>query len=628
MSLLLEYIFKLSASLSVVGLFYHFILRKHTFYNWNRWYLLGYSGLAFFIPFINVSKTIQDHELGESRLVTFVPAVTHLTSSVEIPAQNFSNTSFLTTEEWILVLIALGTAIMLIRFCFHFISYYKIKKSALLVSDNDVKIYHLDKNMVPFSFGNAIFINPDLHNENELKDIILHEFIHVKQRHTVDIIFGELLCILNWYNPVVWLIRFSIRQNLEYIADRQVLENGVNLKKYQYLLLKVVGVPEFRIANQFNFSSLKQRIIMMNKVKTSRVHLIRFLFILPLLMVLILACRNEIEDLTKDSNAYETGQNGSPSFSGYIVNGATGKPIEDFPLKLEINGKEVKTIKTDQKGFYFWEDEKWWERNSLTHYNLGYDGDKYKRFIMGSILADNRKNEGHSCIVFVSEKSDKNVRTDMYYVNHDKFYKSGYHRKDAISEFLSGKKDEFTEEYNLIASFRKVYDKPVNIITKFENGYFNQERQLVGYDSFTQFYLDGEKVDYQDINKSFKDREVTVLQVNQDPNHRFLNKEMFYLTYPTYKKAPPVYLLRNNIERVSVDKFDLSLLKDEAYFLDGFRQVYGIGSNMIPLKNEIKSVILFKGNLAKYYDQKLEKVWWIETRPESEVYERPDLAIK
>ena len=180
MSLLLVYIFKLSASLSVVGLFYHFILRKHTFYNWNRWYLLGYSGLAFFIPFINVSKTIQDYELGESRLITFVPAVTHLTSSVEIPAQNFSNTSFLTTEEWILVLIALGTAIMLIRFCFHFISYYKIKKSALLVSDNDVKIYHLDKNMVPFSFGNAIFINPDLHTENELKDIILHEFIHVK----------------------------------------------------------------------------------------------------------------------------------------------------------------------------------------------------------------------------------------------------------------------------------------------------------------------------------------------------------------------------------------------------------------------------------------------------------------
>jgi hypothetical protein len=67
-------------------------------------------------------------------------------------------------------------------------------------------------------------------------------------------------------------------------------------------------------------------------------------------------------------------------------------------------------------------------------------------------------------------------------------------------------------------------------------------------------------------------------------------------------------------------------LEKDGYFLDGFRQVYGIGSNLKPLKSEIKRVFLFKGNLARYYDPNLDKIWWIETRPEQEIYQRPALA--
>jgi TonB-dependent SusC/RagA subfamily outer membrane receptor len=98
--------------------------------------------------------------------------------------------------------------------------------------------------------------------------------------------------MLNWYNPFVWLIRRSIRQNLEFIADHQVLEAGLDRKQYQYLLLKVVGAPAFAIANQFNFSSLKKRIAMMNKMRSAKVHLIKFMFVLPLLTILLLAFRN------------------------------------------------------------------------------------------------------------------------------------------------------------------------------------------------------------------------------------------------------------------------------------------------------------------------------------------------
>ena len=74
--------------------------------------------------------------------------------------------------------------------------------------------------------------------------------------------------------------------------------------------------------------------------------------------------------------------------------------------------------------------------------------------------------------------------------------------------------------------------------------------------------------------------------------------------------------------------FDPARLNDEPYLLDGFRQVYGASSNLIPQKQDVKRVMLLKGALAKYYDPSLNEIWWIETRPVNEVFERPDFASK
>src|SRR5690606_28434163 len=116
-------------------------------------------------------------------------------------------------------------------------SFRKMRKKAGFVSNNGVSLYQVEEDIIPFSFGNSIFINRNLHTEAELQEIIRHEFVHVKQRHSVDIIWGELVCLLNWYNPFAWLSKGAIRQNLEFIADDKVIETGVCKKEYQYLLL-------------------------------------------------------------------------------------------------------------------------------------------------------------------------------------------------------------------------------------------------------------------------------------------------------------------------------------------------------------------------------------------------------
>lgn len=284
-----EYLLKLSLSLSLVYLFYITVLRRLTFYNWNRWYLIGYSILAFFIPFINISPVLQKGAWDQNQVIQLIPFY-DFSNRVAVQDAGFSWWSYL------LLGTVAGILLMGIRFVVRYISYYRIRRSAELLVDAGVKVYHVDKSIIPFSFGNAIFINRQLHEEEDLRQIIHHEFIHVKQKHTVDIMWAELLCMLNWYNPFAWLIRKAVRQNLEFIADHKVLENGIDKKHYQYLLLKVTGAAHFSITQQFNFSSLKKRIIMMNRSRSAKIQLTRFMFLFPLLSILLLAFRSNVID--------------------------------------------------------------------------------------------------------------------------------------------------------------------------------------------------------------------------------------------------------------------------------------------------------------------------------------------
>lgn len=299
---ILQYLLKWSIALAVVFLFYRIALRPLTFYQWNRRYLILYSLVAFLIPFINLNAYVQPQKLQDIALVQYIPTIS-IDAGVAPAVIGQTSTNPLSVVG--LVLLA-GSLILLARLVVQWYSLHRIRRHAVRLYHPEATVYHVDENVIPFSFGNAIYVNTSLHTEKELNDIILHEFVHVRQKHSVDIIWGELLCILNWYNPFAWLIRQAIRQNLEFIADQAVLQHGLDKKTYQYHLLKVIGSPQYSIANNFNFSSLKKRIAMMNRLKSAKLHLVKFLFVLPLLAILLVAFRNNegwyqeiISDTTK-----------------------------------------------------------------------------------------------------------------------------------------------------------------------------------------------------------------------------------------------------------------------------------------------------------------------------------------
>lgn len=339
MTFFFQYLLRLSLSFAVMYLFYAIALRRLTFYNYNRWYLLSYSMLCFIIPLVHISSGQPSVfrsavTITNNPVVRMIPSITFTAPS---PAETFHIWSI---YQIILFLFFAGVLLMLIRILFQLLSYKRLTRNAEIISDDGtIKLYQIDKEIVPFSFGNSIFINRDMHDGTSLKEILQHEFVHVKQKHTLDILWCEMLCIFNWYNPFVWLIRKAIRENLEFIADDKVVQTGISKQRYQYLLLRVMGNNNFSITNKFNFSSLKKRITMMNKIKTAKIHLLRFLFLIPLLGALLVSFRDVIKEKSKDII----------TISGIVVDGYSLQPVVNVLVEDSIDG--VKTI-TDKNGFY------------------------------------------------------------------------------------------------------------------------------------------------------------------------------------------------------------------------------------------------------------------------------------
>jgi beta-lactamase regulating signal transducer with metallopeptidase domain len=644
MSAFPDYLLKLSVSLGVIAVFYHLVLRKLTFYDANRYYLRWYSMLCLSIPFININHFVSPEPTPTRVFVQSVPAISRIAAPEPATYQPLApiEPAAISTAEWVLLIWWIGVVIMSARLITNIRSYLRIRSQSHLVSDDDgIKIYHFDLEMSPFSFGKSIFYNPHLHEPDELQDMILHEYIHAQQWHSLDVIWSEILCIINWFNPFAWLIRSAIRQNLEYIADQKVLENHPDTKAYQYLLLKAAVGPEFALVNQFGYHSLKQRFVMMNKNASPRVLLACFLFILPLLAVTVAAFRWDVPGKGKVQNYWRINSEVSKRkpknllhLAGLLIDAETGKPLSGIQMEIRHDNVYVETIQTDKDGFYFAELPVRPE-NGVTHeYTYGFEGQSkgYSGFISSESYHGGFDFGDTFAYHFLKRPGLPDLHPGWYGVSSKSFY-DGYnpqHTRTELKTYLLENVEPHQTEMILKADYIKTHHWSKDVVTLYKGGYFDRKKQLMGYEGKMKLFLDGKEATPRQINDAFKNFPY-ILGANEEKRNYGpgnLSTEVTYLTFPLYRDAPPAALVKGNVQVRDAQSFDLAKLKDEPYLLDGFRQVYGASSNMIPEKHEVKKVMLFKGSLARYYDPALKEIWWIETRPVNEVFGRPDFASK
>jgi bla regulator protein BlaR1 len=298
---LFVFLLKVNIALIVFCLGYYLVLRQLTFYTLNRIYLFIAIIFSSVYPLINVNNFVQRHNIPVQNVMV----------SWKIPAEKFAAPIVQQPFywHWAAVIFWIGAGLFAMRLLIQLTSLYKLykKSSPGKIQEHNVRI--VNANISPFSFWQSIYINPENLNPGDLKSILKHEQVHVKQWHTLDILLTEISVIFYWFNPGVWLMKRAVRENIEFITDRKILQEGTDSKAYQYSLLNVSfsATTSAGITNHFNFSTLKKRITMMNAKKSSDVNLTRYAFLVPTVLVCLFAISLSKAELVKKSKvAYKT----------------------------------------------------------------------------------------------------------------------------------------------------------------------------------------------------------------------------------------------------------------------------------------------------------------------------------
>lgn len=280
MPTLFIFLLKVNIALIVFCLGYYMVLRRLTFYTLNRAYLVSAIIFSSVYPLINISAFIERYQQ------LFNPAQKVI--MLEAPVTTFINQPVY--WHWAELLFWAGVILFAVRLFIQLLSLYKLYRSSKpgQIATHSVRIVNAD--ISPFSFWQSIYINPTNLATADLESILQHEQIHVKEWHTLDILLSEISIIFYWFNPGVWLMKKAVSENIEFITDNKILQNGVDSKAYQYSLLNVsvTSKSPVRITNNFNFSILKKRIKMMNAKRSSNINLTRYILLVPAVVVLLL----------------------------------------------------------------------------------------------------------------------------------------------------------------------------------------------------------------------------------------------------------------------------------------------------------------------------------------------------
>ncbi|NBA75760.1 TonB-dependent receptor plug domain-containing protein [Emticicia sp. ODNR4P] len=266
---------QMQLSLALFYLGYRFLLRPLTFYTYNRWYFLLTTLYSLIAPILLHNRSIVPQiTVPANNLVLYLPV---------IQEKQFD-------YSWVQIFYGLVVMSLLLKIVLSVLQIQKIKKTATVYDWESIRFWHSDQIDSAFSFWNDIFCNLQKHEIKDLPAILTHEAIHVEKKHTLDVLLFEILSVIFWFNPAVWLLKRGVKENIEYQTDSLVVGSGQDKKQYQMQLLYVaMGQNSIPLSNSFNVQELKHRISMMNKKSSSNKDLRRYFLLAPILLTSLTA---------------------------------------------------------------------------------------------------------------------------------------------------------------------------------------------------------------------------------------------------------------------------------------------------------------------------------------------------
>ncbi len=354
------YIGKAAVGAGVFYLTFLMLFQNQKHFTFNRFYLPVSLMLSFIIPLFTFTtvKYIEANTSGNS--------FAYLANTTE----QIQNNNFI--PEWyhyLFGLYILGIA----GFLFHLLLGHA-KAIQLIRQSRKQNLFETPVNITPkdvhpFSFFSKIVLSERTLGSKNLEMIVSHENIHVEEKHTYDILFTEILFMLQWFNPFAWLIKDAVKNNLEYKTDHQIVQH-FNPQNYQLAMVALAdkeGVASFLIA--LNGSQLKNRIIMMKKKTESKYTFLKQLILLPLLAILVMGLSGK-----KEETRIIYPETSNSEISNQLSTLSSNKNFKSVELKEEHAEMESFGNNRKNKAILFNTEKESARSNSLMNLIINIDG--------------------------------------------------------------------------------------------------------------------------------------------------------------------------------------------------------------------------------------------------------------
>lgn len=349
MDSIVEYLIKSALALISFYLLYWMLMRRSTHFGLNRLILATSLIASLILPLIKIDLTPEVVSTNMPVMSIDLKNVVQIVSKPE-PAWGI--------REIVLLIYFSGLAITLFRLVYQAIYIHVITKMSRTITRGNHTIVLVDKDITPFAYFSKIFIPASKIDEASFESILAHEKSHLSQYHFIDLFIIELVTIIQWFNPIVWLYERSLKEVHEYMADDEVLKQGVPKGNYQALLVnQALGGPVFTISHQFNQSLILKRIIMMTKMKSPQLAKAKALLFIPLAAMLLMAFSNpepivnpvveKVQSLTQQitdarllpenliAQNVSANEKGSIIIKGKVIDASTNKPIKGVNIIVQ-----------------------------------------------------------------------------------------------------------------------------------------------------------------------------------------------------------------------------------------------------------------------------------------------------
>jgi len=317
-------------------------LRNERFFFLNRIYLLSGILTSFFFPLISVHYTVVLPVVGTFQVDSAVADKIQTPAGGILPYFKMILMTFYVLGVFFVLTLIIRQGRAVIRTI----------KRAEIISLNPIKLIKTPDYTFAFSFFSYVFVNPSI-TDIESKEIMNHEMVHIRQKHWIDLVLVQLLCMIQWFNPLVWIYARFIRQNHEYLADEVALQRTSDPAIYRAALLnQIVGAPVVSLSNSFNYSLNKKRFNMMKNIINSPYRKMKILLILPVFAIVLFAFakpdyKYQYSDKSSDNKNQSFGTQ-TKEVKGTVMNKEEG-PLPGAIITLK--GTTIGTI-TDANGSF------------------------------------------------------------------------------------------------------------------------------------------------------------------------------------------------------------------------------------------------------------------------------------